>query len=94
VVGKRVTVIGGLVSTVDFVLEYFVSRLMPTSTGKTGANRTFMLVVVEVAAGLPFECANPVVTGFCSQHSFIGFSCSIFLLCLFPNTNSANHASR
>lgn len=46
-----------------------------------------MLVIVSDTSGSPFECTNPVVTGFCPQHSFIGFTCVMFVCCFFTNTN-------
>ena len=36
------------------------AMLIPNSMFEMGANRTFMLVVVEGTAGLPFECAGCV----------------------------------
>ena len=83
VVDEFASIKDALRSTVDFTFNLFVSRLMPGSHCKMGANRTLMLLIVREPSGSPVECAHPVVTGFWSQHSFIGFSCGIFLLCLF-----------
>jgi len=58
VVEESNAVKGTLVSTVELLFEYFVSRLIFTSIGETGANRTLMRVVVGETPGLPFECAQ------------------------------------
>lgn len=67
-------------STVDFAFDRVTGRRMASSADEMGANRTLMLVVVREAAGLPFECAHPVVPGFCSQHPFIVFTCGIIFV--------------
>jgi hypothetical protein len=55
VVDEFASVKAALKSTVDFVFDLLVSRLMSSSTCEIGANRTFMLVIVGGMAGLPFE---------------------------------------
>ena len=69
---ESATVKNVLKSTVDFARDFCVNRRMANSTCEMGANRTPRLVVVRETSGLPFECADPIVIGFGSRHSFIG----------------------